>query len=136
MTDNTKLTRIFTLLSEAKEKGVKEVDLFDNVETSNYVGVLKHRLNKMLGCNAVVVRNAVWYLEDSFWSMTRSEFKDTMDRENLKEIIHNNNFTIVAISVIFAILLIFFTVAAYHVGKPNNIEQCLNVFDYEITSYE
>jgi len=136
MTDNTKLTRIFTLLSDAKEKGVKEVDLFDDVETSNYIGVLKHRLNKMLGSNAVVIKNGIWYLDEEYWSMTKFEFRDTMNRYELRELTHSNNFAVIGISIIFALLLIFFTVASYHVGKPNSFEQCIDIFEYEVIEYK
>ncbi len=131
MTDNTKISRIFILLSEAKESGVKEVDLFDDLESTNYVRLIKFRLNKMLGRNAIVIRNAVWYLDEDYWSVTKSEFRDTMNRYELRELANSNNFMVIGLTTIFAILLIFFTVASYNIGQPDTIDACLVLFDLE-----
>lgn len=131
-TDNTKVTRMFVLLSEAKEKGVKENDLFDSDENSNYVGVLKNRLNKTLGCKAVVSINGVWYLEEEFWSMTKSEFKDLMNRFSLDQISIRNNYTIFGVVAIFAVLLVITYVTGVEVGSPDTLKECGFKFGREI----
>ncbi|KKN71748.1 hypothetical protein LCGC14_0418140 [marine sediment metagenome] len=81
-----KLQRIFNSLQLAKEKGVKEVDLFDDLETSNNIRVVKHRLNKMLGPDAVYVKHGIWYLDRTFWKLASLGFRDIIIFYELKSL--------------------------------------------------
>ena len=135
MIDNTKTSRIYNSLQEAKEKGVKEVDLFDDLETANNTRVIKHRLTKILGSNAVVIKNGVWYLDEEYWNMTKSEFKDTMNRHD-----HNRQNQIFSYMVLCVVAMMsILVVLAYFIGKengsPGTLQECGVIFDTDIEYY-
>ncbi len=133
MVDNTKTTRIFTLLSNAKDKGLKEIELFNDFETANNVRVIKHNLNRILGgTNAILIRNGTWYLSEDYWNMTKSEFKDTMNRYNQNQQLYMFGYIILSTVAIMAILV----VSAYFIGKeggePRTLQECGLIFDTDI----
>lgn len=119
----SKAKRIFELLSNAKEEGVKEVELFDDLESRDYTHTIKYRLHKILGdTDAVTVSNGIWYLSEEYWNMTKSEFKDAMYRQELTHINYRFSLVILAIVGIFACLLVVFTFLAYNNGRLNNFD--------------
>ena len=71
-----KLQRIFSKLQLAKAEGVQEIDILDDLETSNNARVIKHRLNKLLGRGSVTTKNGIWYLDKGYWEISPMEFRD------------------------------------------------------------
>ena len=132
MIDNTKTSRIYSLLHEAKEKGVKEVELFDDLETANNTRVIKHRLLKILGSNGIEIKNGIWYLDEEYWNMTKSEFKDTMNRHDFNR--QNQIFSYMVLCVV-AIMSMLVT-GSYFIGKEDGaqrtIQECGVIFDTEL----
>ena len=69
---------IFNKLHEAKSKGVLEVDVFPDLETSNNAAKIKSVMNKILGAGSVYTENGRWFLLSIHWDMTPLEFRDLM----------------------------------------------------------
>lgn len=132
MMNNSKILRIFNALKKAKDKGVVEVELFDDFETSNNIRVVKHRLNKLLGNNdSVTVKDGKWYLDSNYWDMTRAQFEKLLDRQALEQVTIRNNITTIAIVGIMSVLPGTAYFVGLQVGQPDTITQCLETFQYE-----
>ena len=98
-----KLQRIFSKLQLAKAEGVQEIDILDDLETSNNARVIKHRLNKLLGRGSVTTKNGIWYLDKGYWEISPIEFRDIIISYEL-----NNTRKIVFWSMSIALVAIFF----------------------------
>lgn len=127
---NNKLTRIFSQLQRSKDKGVLEIDLLKDWETPGNTRLIKHRLNKMLGGNAIVVKNGIWYLSEYYWSMTKNEFKESVNQMNLIYLIQKNSLVVLGVVCVLSILVVAAFTIGYILGVPNNIETC-NTISYE-----
>lgn len=98
----SKLTRIISQLQKAKDKGVQEIELLKDWETSGNARVIRHRINKILDDrNGVVTKDGVWFLSEYYWQMTRAEFKDSVWRETIKSMSFRNNLTIIIVAILF-----------------------------------
>lgn len=129
MVNNSKLTRIFNLLKKAEDKGVSEADIFNDFESTGNTRVIKHRLNKIIGSNAIVIVSGIWYLDEEYWNMTKSEFNKLLDRHSLEQISIRNNYTVFGIVAVFSILLVISSSVLYNLGRPQTIGQCLEIFN-------
>jgi len=107
---NSKLTRILKQLQSAQDKGVEEIDLFIDWEKKGNARVIKHRINKIIGNgNSIVTINGIWYLAEEYWNMDRSQFKELMNRHDLRELsIRNNIITLAVVSVLAMLVIIAF----------------------------
>jgi len=131
MVDNSKLTRIFNLLKKAEDKGVSESLIFNDLESTGNARVIKHRLNKMLDCNAIVIVSGVWYLDEDYWSMSKSEFKDTMNRYDYNRQTQMFSYVVLGIVAVLSLLLVISASVFYNLGKPDTIGQCLESFNID-----
>ena len=99
-----KLQRIFSKLQLAKAEGVQEIDILDDLESSNYARVIKFNLNRYLGKETVSKVNGIWYLDKGYWDITPVEFRDIIisyELRKLKQVL----FWSFAVAVLIAIIL-------------------------------
>lgn len=133
MTDNSKISRIFSVLQKAKGKGIKEIDLLDDFESKGNTRVIKYRLCKFLGdSEGVVVKDGVWFLAEDYWNMTKVEFRDLMFRFMLMEISHKNSLVIIAIVGIMSVLVAVAFSVGYNMGVPDTLQRCVEQFDSDL----
>ena len=129
----SKLTRIISQLQKAKEKGVKEIELLKDWETSGNARIIRHRINKILqDRNGIVTKDGVWYLDEDYWKMTKSEFKDFLWRSQISEM----NFKLVLVSIVAMLMLVFSWVYGYQLWQPKNIYQCAEIFNVDLEGIE
>lgn len=133
MSNNSKLTRIFLLLQKAKDKGVLELELFDDNETAGNVRVIKHRLSKIVGEDAIKVVSGRWYLDSEYWAVTKAQFDRDIDRLNRLHTDQKNNLTYLGIVGILSVLVVVAFFIGYSLGTPDVPEMCAAVFGYETT---
>ena len=124
-----KLERIIKQIQEAGSAGVKESDILDDFETANNARVIKHRIKKKLGRNAIVIKSGVWYLSESYWNMTKLEFSELLNRSMVLEMQSKNNIVILSIVFIMCIGLIGTAVLFYELGHPRTSVECLAFFE-------
>jgi len=130
--DNSKITRIFHLLQEAREKGVLEIDLFNDFEKSSNIRVIKHRLNLMLEKDSVKIVNGRWYLCSQYWNMTMSEFQTFSHKWDMIHMQHKNSMTILGVVCMFIGLVMISFFLAHNIGQPNTLEECGIIFGVDI----
>jgi len=99
-----KLQRIFSTLKQAKTDGVKEIDLMEDLETSNNARVIRFKLNKILGKGTVKTVDGIWYLDKAYWEVTPAEFRDIVIVNELEKARYTV-FWAVATAVILSVLL-------------------------------
>lgn len=130
-----KQLHVLEALQKAGVDGVEESVLFNDLETSNNVNVIKCKLNKMLGRNSIIVKMGVWYLHENYWRMTRMEFTDIMNQHERREARNHLYYTAVAIVAIMSSFLPLVYIAGFSHGGANSFEiaaEILNAGDYQI----
>ena len=141
MVSNSKHARIFSELQEAKGEGILESDLFKDWENPGNTATIKSRVKNYIAKkhirglfeDAIIVENGRWYLHRHYWSATRAQVDELLERLHsdfrIKNITVRNNYTTVVVVVIFSVLLF----SSYNVGVPNTLDQCGDLFGVDIT---
>jgi len=120
------------MLQKSKEHGVLEIELFDDWEKPGNVRVIKHRLNKIIGDDAVRIVTGRWYLSSHYWQMSRSEFIEFLNRSDLIHMNHKNNMMVLAMVGVFSVLLVGTHFISYNLGVPNSLTECGYLFGVDI----
>lgn len=137
-----KIERIFQALKKARGEGVLEVNLLTDYESpENTRGIRwklnkKHpikRINKTFDDTRAVYTEIVngelrWLLHKDYWDVGITEFRDLIKRQDDRDMRFGNK----VFTVIMFVLAISSIIIGWNLGKPNNVYECAERYDYDL----